>query len=125
MTTQLSFSKEEQDLRGDFREMLDQVESTQDVKKFFYQTVRELLDRVTAKELDARYEEISLDFDKGEGWILADDLRQRGGLDTLIQQSDLNNILDRFAEKAWNKYQYMSKNPEKTEKKMWKRPSER
>lgn len=125
MTRQLSFSKQENELRGGFREMMDHAESTQDVKKFFYQTVRELLDRATGKSLDARFEEVSLDLDRGEGFALAAPLRQRGELDELMKKSDLDNILSRLADQAWNRYRHLDKNPEKTEKKMWKRPTER
>ena len=46
MTRQVSFSKLEKDLRPKLREKMNAAESTEDLKKFFAQTVGELLERV-------------------------------------------------------------------------------
>ncbi|QJT10784.1 hypothetical protein [Oceanidesulfovibrio marinus] len=120
MTRQLSFSKEEQDIRSEFREMMSQAESTEDVKKFFFQTVRELLNRISDKEWDIEFRrDVNLDLDRGEGWTLSDRLLDQNGLRELLDESDLDNILDRLAEKAWNRYRHLDKHPEKTEQKIY------
>ncbi len=125
MTKQLSFSKQEQELRPEFREMLDRAESVEDVKKFHFQIVRELLSRITDKEWDIAFpRDVNLDFEKGEGWVFSDQLLDQNGLRQLMDDSDLDNILDRLTEKAWNRYRHLEKNPEKTEKKIYPRDTQ-
>ncbi len=124
MTTQHSYTKDEQELRKRFREMLDQVESDQDVKKFFYQIVRDLLERVAGESLDVEFEDVQLDYDRGEGYVIAARVLQQDALQARMQDSDLDAILNRFAETAWNTYRHWRKNPEKTEQNVYpKHPS--
>lgn len=125
MTKQLSFSKQEQELRPEFREMLDRAESVEDVKKFYFQIVRELLSKITDKEWDIAFpRDVNLDFEKGEGWVFSDQLLDQNDLRQLMNDSDLDNILDRLAEAAWNRYHHLEKNPEKTEKKIYPRDTQ-
>jgi hypothetical protein len=120
MTKQLSFTKQEHEIRPEFREMLDQAESVEDVKKFFFQTVRKLLSEITDKDWDIEFHrDVKLDLERGEGWVFSDRLLDQNGLRQLMDDSDLDNILDRLAEKAWNRYRHLNKHPEKTEKNMY------
>ncbi|TVM16278.1 hypothetical protein DPQ33_13240 [Oceanidesulfovibrio indonesiensis] len=125
MTKQLSFTKQEHEIRPEFREMLDQAESVEDVKKFFFQVVRNLLSEITDKDWDIEFHrDVQLDLERGEGWVFSDRLLDQNGLRQLLDDSDLDNILDRLAEKAWNRYRRLQKNPEKTEKKIYSRDTQ-
>ena len=120
MTVQLSFSAQEQEIRSHFREMMDRAESTEDVKKFFYQTVRELLADICDTLPELNIQDIQLDLKRGEGYHLSAPVAE--ALESLMHGSDLNNILDRLAEKAWNRYRRLEKNPAKTEQKIYPVP---
>lgn len=122
MTLQLSFSKQEQEARSHFREMMTQAESTEDVKKFFYQTVRDLLVDICDTLPVFNIQDVQLDLDQGEGYRLSDVLMDEAGLSGIMQGSDLDAILGRFSEKAWNRYYHLEKNPAKTERKIYPVP---
>lgn len=122
MTVQLSFSAQEQKIRSSFREMMTLAESTEDVKKFFYQTVRDLLVDICDTLPVFNIQDIQLDFEQGEGYRLSDSLMDGASLRNLMQDSDLGAILDRLSEKAWNRYHHLEKNPAKSEQKIYPTP---
>lgn len=122
MTTQLSFTKQEQGARSRFREMMTQAESTEDVKKFFYQTVRDLLTEICDTLPAFNIQDVQLDLDRGEGYRLSDGLMKDGGLGSLMQGSDLDDILGRLARNAWGRYRQLEKNPAKSEQKIFPVP---
>ena len=123
MTYQLSFSKQEQEIRKLFRDLLSKAESMEDVKKFFYQTVRDLLkDICDPMPEDVAIHDIQLDLDRGEGYLLSDSLMDGAKLRPLMQDSDLDVILERLSEHAWGRYRRLEKNPAKTESKMYPIP---
>ena len=125
MTKRLSFTKEEHGIRSEFREMMDQAESTEDVKKFFFQTAQGLLNRITDEELNISFEDVGLDLKRREGYVLSPALMNQAGLEEIKDGSDLGHILERMATQAWNRYRRLDKNPAKTEKKIYPRPSSR
>ena len=122
MTDQLSFSAQEQTARSRFREMMAQAESTEDVKKFFYQMVRDLLTDICDTLPDVNIQDIQLDLGRGEGYQLSDTLMEGAGLRELMRDSDLDSILDRLSANAWNRYHRLEKNTAKTEQKIYPTP---
>ncbi len=122
MTVQRSFSAQEQEIRSRFREMMAQAESTEDIKKFFYQTVRDLLVDICETLPVFNIQDIQLDLEQGEGYRLSNNLMDGAGLRVLMQESDLNNILDRLSKTAWNHFEHLQKNPAKTEQKIYPTP---
>ncbi|MEF2229695.1 MAG: hypothetical protein V3571_02100 [Pseudodesulfovibrio sp.] len=122
MSTQLSFTKQEQGARSRFRELLTQAESTEDVKKFFYQTVRDLLVDVCGTLPAFNIQDVQLDLDQGEGYMLSDRLMGEADLSDLMHGSDLDDILGRLSKNAWNRYRQLEKNPAKSEQKIFPIP---
>jgi hypothetical protein len=102
--------------------MMTQAESTEDVKKFFYQTVRDLLVDICDTLPVFNIQDIQLDFEQGEGYRLSDSLMDGAGLRSLMKDSDLDAILDRLSGNAWNRYHHLEKNPAKTEQKIYPTP---
>ena len=119
MTTQRSFSAQEQEFRSRFREMMVQAESTEDVKKFFYQTVRDMLVDICDTLPVFNIQDIQLDLERGEGYRLSDSLMDGAELRDLMQESDLDAIFGRFSENAWSRYLHLEKKPAKTEQKIY------
>lgn len=122
MSTQLSFTKQEQGARSRFRELLTQAESTEDVKKFFYQTVRDLLMDICGTLPAFNIQDVQLDLDQGEGYMLSDRLMGEADLSDLMHGSDLDDILGRLSKNAWNRYRQLEKNPAKSEQKIFPIP---
>jgi hypothetical protein len=122
MSTQLSFTKQEQRARSRFRELLTQAESTEDVKKFFYQTVRDLLVDVCDSLPVFNIPDVQLDLSRGEGYSLSDRLMDEADLSNLMHGSDLDDILRRLSKNAWNRYHQLEKNPARSEQKIFPIP---
>lgn len=123
MTFQRSFSKQEQEIRSHFRELLSKAESVEDVKKFLYQTVRDLLKSICDSiPEDINFPDVQLNLEQGNGYLLSDRLMDGAGLHLLMQESDLDAILHRLSEQAWNRYRHLEKNPAKTESNIYPIP---
>jgi len=118
MAKQMSFSKYGNQVMPHFRERLSKAESTEDLKKFFVYTSRELLERIFAGELEIDYEDIALNPKDSPHFILSDKLREDPRFTASWRDSDLKNILADLAGTVMKHYIHLEKNPEKTEAKI-------
>jgi len=125
MTRQISFSKLEQDLRPGLREKVNAAESTEDVKKFFAQTVGELLEKVLGDNVDLRYEDIRFDPRGKNGYTVSERLRKVEGFASAWRDSDLPHIIERMAEFALKRHKHLELHRDKTEAKMYPIPGRR
>ncbi len=114
MTKQVSFTKFENKLVHDFRKNLNKAESTEDVKKFFVYTTRELLDNVLEGRVGIDYGDISLRPDRSPHYHVEDRLSSTDAFSTACKNSDLKRVLERFAENASSRFRHLEKNPLKT-----------
>jgi hypothetical protein len=55
-----SFTRHEREILPGFRQRINKAESTEDVKKFFVYTVKELCENIFEGEMDFRYEDFKL-----------------------------------------------------------------
>jgi len=118
MTKRISFTKYLNKILPKFREDMNRAESTEDVKKFFSYTVRELLRDIVEKEMEIGDEDIILLPDKPPYFSLSSELLSRGELKKLWEESDLPQLIERLAESAIGRYKHLEKHPEKTESKI-------
>ena len=118
MTRMDSFTRVENELLPKFRNMINQSESTEDVKKFFVYCMQDLFAQVFEERLVVRFEEIALSPDKTPPFTLAASLQEHDEFVRLWQASDLSQIVTRFAELALGRYRHLEKNPRKTEAKI-------
>ncbi len=118
MTKQLSFTKSEQGVLPDFRQRINLAESTEDVKKFFVYTVKELFDAVFERKIDIAYEDVELNFADDPYFSLSDRLLALDEFSSVWNCSDLPNVLARFAKSAINRSKHLEKHPEKTNSKI-------
>lgn len=118
MAKQISFSKYGNQVLPHFRERLNRAESTEDLKKFFVYTSRELLEQIFAGELEIDYEDISLNTRGTPHFSLSDKLMADPRFTASWQDSDLRNILTYLASTAMKRYIHLEKNPGKTEAKI-------
>ena len=118
MAKQLSFTKNEQDVLPDFRQRINLAESTEDVKKFFVYTVKELFDAVFERKIDIAYEDVKLNFAEDPYFSVSDRLLALDEFLSVWDCSDLPNVLARFAKTAIKRSKHLEKHPEKTDSKI-------
>ncbi len=118
MTRQLSFSGYERKLLPQFREKMNKAESTEDVKKFFIQTVEELLNGVLDERVKVKEEDVELLPDSDPYYQMSERLRADKLFKSYWTESDLPHVIHRLAESAAGRYKHLEKHPEKTEVKI-------
>lgn len=119
MTRQSSFSKLRKEMMPGFREKMQMAESTEDVKKFYADTMRMLLDRLASHYDPIMPEDIQLSPESTDGYFINPEIMDRPPLRAAWNESDLPYILDDFTTKALNRYAHLSKNPEKDRSKIY------
>ena len=60
MTERLSFTKHEHEFLPNFRQRINEAESTEDVKKFFVYTAKELLESIFEGKMEFEYGDLCL-----------------------------------------------------------------
>lgn len=120
MARQISFTKFEQALRPEFRNRIGAAESTEDVKKFFTRTILQLLDQATGGQVAPRYEDVALNPEDPKGYTLAQTILSHQAFREAATASDLTDIIGRFAKTARKHWIHLSRNPEKTESKVYR-----
>ena len=122
MNTQYSFSKYEQEIRPILRRSINNAESTEDVKKFFFYGVRNLVKKVLQPEMPINYEDILLDLTEEKGFTMSSQVWNMPGFASAWQESDLPHIIERMAEFSIKRYKYLDRHRDKTETKMYPIP---
>ena len=115
---QHSFSKIENDLQHKFRKLTNEAESTEDVKKSFVFCMQELFNLASIGQLELQYEDIELLPEGNPYFVFSDKVRSREEFASIWNDSDLSQIVLRFAELASNHHKHLTKNPKKTEAKI-------
>lgn len=118
MVKQLSYTKFENEILPDFRQKLNMAESTEDVRKFFFQTVRQLFERIFEEKAPIRFEDLALQVNEDQTYKFADPLFKSRKFQGVWKDTDLPNVMDRLAKAAVNRHKRLSRNPEKTDSKI-------
>ena len=118
MSNQTSYRKYEQEILPNYRNRLNQAESTEDVKKFFNYAVQELFAKIFSHSMQFDFEDISLDPNFSPPYKLSDRIMSNREFLAVHDQSDLKQILEKLAETAINRYKHLEKHPERTNSKI-------
>lgn len=121
MSKQTSFTKHERKLLPDFRKKINNSESTEDVKKFFSYTVTSLFKDILPEEVDVEFDDIRLTPESDPPYEVSRRLLAVPAFSRIWQDSDLSNVLGRFADAALHRYRRLEKHPEKTDSKIQRR----
>lgn len=113
MTQMMSLIKYEHQVLPKLRDQLNQAESVEDVKKFFFDIIQEFLSLATGGNITADYEDVSLLPDQKPCYSLAAQVTDSVAIKELAN-SDLKAILQRLAEQAAHRYKHLMKNNSKT-----------
>lgn len=104
MSEQKSFVSLEHEYEKKFREYMNQAEDCVDIENFFKKISVELLNSALTK-LKINQENIIIDYEK-EKIKFSKDLKLNHELLSLIENSDIMNILDRFSKEFFNKVKH-------------------
>ncbi|MBI9111947.1 hypothetical protein [Maridesulfovibrio ferrireducens] len=122
----VSFNAYERELEPGYRAMIDKAESTEDIRKFYERTALDFLQKAVGDQFDIGTDSLMFAPDSKPGYLLSPPLMENADFQAIVDQSDLTNILNRFTERAVNKYAHMDrKHPDKTEAKINPTPGQR
>ena len=119
VTTVRSHSRHEQHVRKEFRSKLNSSESSEDVRKVFVNTFRELMRLVFDGALDIRNDDAALDGTADSGFSINSRLGNNTRFREEGESSDLSSIVGRLADSAGKRLVRHEKNLDKTESKMY------
>lgn len=118
MTNKSSFTRCERKILPDFRQKINDSKSTEDVKKFFSQTVRSLFAEVFAGEIDIDADAVMLTPDLQPGYRINKGLRSLPAFTSAWKDSDLRHILEKLVDTAIHRHRRLEKYAAKTEAKI-------
>ncbi len=118
MTEQISFTRFENEVLPVFRMKISKAESTEDVKKFFFQTLRDLFDKIFGGTLVFEREHVLLVPNADPCAVISPALHSQPPFAEAWGTSDLKRVIDRLAKTACNRYVHLEKNHEKTNSKI-------
>lgn len=117
MAKMRSYTKFENKIVPSLRQNLNRAESTEDVKKFFVYSVKELLESAF-EGLNVRHDDVFLSPETEPCFALSERILSHDEIRAAWSDSDMPQVLGRLAESALKRYRYLQKNPEKTEAKI-------
>lgn len=118
MTRQVSFSKIRNDMMHGFRKKMHTSESTEDVKKFYTNTMQAMFNKLVGRDDPVRFEDITLVPSKSCGYEFSKELLDRPLFQSAWNESDLPMIVDDYTKIALNRYTHLQRNPDKTRAKI-------
>ena len=118
MTRQFSYTKFENKVLPNFREMVNKAESTEDLKKFFVYSTKELLESIFEGTIDFNYEDFVLTLEKEPYYRLSNRLLASETFNNVWKESDLPRVVCRLAESAVRHYKRLERKPDKCETKI-------
>ncbi len=104
MSKQISFTKYEKELLPDFRQKINLAETSRDVKAIYARTSLELLDKVFEGTISFEFEDITLQPENDDKYVLSDRLFSSPAFTDIWNNSDLPNVLSRFTDTAINRF---------------------
>jgi len=119
MTRQISFTRLEQAAVPGLRDRIDKAESTEDVRKIFAEVASMLLSDALGQPGSVRYEDVSLAPGETDGYTLLPSLMEAPAFKDTWGGSDLPRIMASMARGAVNRFHHLSRNPARTEAKMF------
>jgi len=114
MEKQISIVKHENTILPGFRNKISRAESTEDVKKFFVYSVRELLVNIFQDNKFQDFDAIKLSPMGKPHYEFSKTIASYAEFSSVWKNSDLSRVIRRMAETAVHRYRHLEKNLEKT-----------
>jgi hypothetical protein len=121
MKNQMSFSHIEKELLPEMRNKLNHAEDSIDVGNYFRFTINNLLLKVFENEaLELGTDDIAFNPEVENYYSVSPQLLDHPVFKRTWEQSDLSNVVQRFAETSYNRHIHLNKNLKKTNLKIRK-----
>ncbi len=114
MTRRMSFTSAEKELIPEFREKLNHAEGVIDLKNFFSHTVIKLLHKAMNGGLPLMPDDIQFAPESDTGYKISPRLQNDRLYQDLSENSDLEQIIRKFASATAKRYARFRKHPEKS-----------
>lgn len=119
MSKQKSFSQLEKKFLRQFREEVNNAENLSDLRNHFSYTITNLLvQALDAYDIGISEEDIKFDPESDNHYEISKNLKNNKYFQQTCKQSDLINVIDRFADTAYHHYIHINKHTERTNKKI-------
>jgi RNA binding exosome subunit len=115
MNEQLSYVKHQNALIHQYRERINHAESEQDIKRMFFQIMKDLFIDIFEDDLGLEFNHVNLRPDEKTFFRLDSQIAQHPRLHVALEHSDLQLILSTFAKQACH---HLQRHPENTERKI-------
>lgn len=114
MTRRVSFTSTEKELIPEFRQKLNNAEGVIDLENFFSHTVIKLLHKTMNGGLPLMPDDIQFAPETEAGYRISTRLQKDKLYRELLENSDLEQIIRKFAVATAKRYAHFRKHPEKT-----------
>jgi len=118
MTKHFSFSHLENEMIHQFRERINHSEDLTDLEKLFSRTAVDLVRKALADEVPVKHDDIVFDPNQNGFFRFSRRLLENNQFGSKLEQSDLGQVLGRFAASAHHRYVHLRRNPKNTESKI-------
>ncbi|MBZ4683133.1 MAG: hypothetical protein PWP46_504 [Fusobacteriaceae bacterium] len=118
MSNQYSFVQFEKDYQHQFRNKLNNAEEPVEVLKIFSKTISSMLNEILKEKVKISYEDVKLLPNDDAEYKISDNLLKNSEINELFNNSDIKNIILRFANAAVHRYLSLNKHNEKTKLKI-------
>lgn len=118
MGLQYSYVSFEKDFAHELREKLNHSEDGGDVYNMFSHIISKMLNSIFKERLRVKNSDITFDPDCNTHFSLSRKLLDNEMFTDELANSDIGNIISRFADSCYNRYVHLNKHPEKTNLKM-------
>ncbi len=115
---QFSFSHLEKEYAPQIRDGINNAENKIDLQNHFSELAANLLIDATNNSLTIRNEDILFNPETANRYSLNPELLKNPEFKSAWENSDLPNMMEKFAESVNNRWIHLDKHPEKTEKKI-------
>ena len=103
-----SYAKIEREIQTGYRRNLHSAESVENIHRFFIYAALDLIEQVFEGRVPASFEDISLDGKAASGYQLSPYLMANREFFKVYKNSDISDVLKRFAESPSNQAQQIA-----------------
>lgn len=118
MGLQYSYTSYENDFCHEFRERLGSAEDHSDVSNHFSHTVTKMLNTIFGDKLVVKDPDVIFEPKNISHFSFSRRLLDNAVFNNALENSDIGNIINRFAESAHHRFLHLAKHSEKTNSKI-------
>lgn len=119
MSLQYSYALYEKDFTHEFREKISHSEDTSDIANHFSHIIAKMLNKIFGEKFTVKDPDIMFEPNTNGGhFSFSRKLLDNADFRMALENSDIGNIIQRFAEVAQHRYVHLCKHLDKTNKKI-------